>query len=219
MPTTAARSRAQVRWLCCVALFAASSTGCCSFEMNWHAAKRQPPPCDNLAGLWEGTWESNYNGHDGKLRAIITPCGPGRYRAQYHATFAFVVPYAYETIHTASEQGGVTYFSGVQDLGPLAGGVYRYNGRADGETFVASYRADKDHGVFRMRRVCSGGGCACGCRSGNACDSCDCAPTGACAAMTIAPAPGAASELASQPGGSIEPAPLSPGFASVADSE
>jgi hypothetical protein len=147
-----------------------AASGClCTFERVWHAARRQPVPGDNLAGLWEGTWESQYNGHNGKLRAIITPCGNGQYRARYHATFALIVPYSYDTTHTATHAGGVTYFSGEQDLGCLAGGLYRYNGLADGACFTATYRADKDYGVFRMRRVGSGSGCG-------STGACDCVP-------------------------------------------
>ena len=77
----------------------------------------------------------------------------GRYRAQYHATFAGIIPYAYETTHTATPHDGHTQFTGEEDLGFLAGGYYYYNGQADGESFYACYRADKDHGVFEMKRV------------------------------------------------------------------
>ena len=219
MHTIADRSTARLRWLICLGLFAASSTGCCSYEMKWCAAKRQPVPCDNLAGLWEGTWESDYNGHNGKLRAIITPCGPGQYHAHYHATFAVVIPFAYETVHSASDHGSITYFSGEQDLGALAGGVYHYNGHADGSTFVASYRADKDYGTFQMRRVRSGGGCCCGRRAGDACDGCDCVPPAACTSASFEPPPVAASEWNVSPDESIELAPLPPGYAVLPDTE
>lgn len=145
-----------------LALLACASSGClCTFERDWRAAEKRPLPADNLAGRWEGTWVSHYNGHNGSLRAIITPCGNGRYIAQYKGTFAAIVPFAYETTHSARTEPGVTYFSGREDLGCLAGGVYTINGRADGATFVANYRADKDHGVFRMHRVETCGGCGC----------------------------------------------------------
>ncbi len=42
------------------------------------------------------------------LRAIITPCGNGRYIAQYKGTFAVIVPFAYETTHSARAEPGVT---------------------------------------------------------------------------------------------------------------
>lgn len=143
---------------------AAVSSGCgVTFERKW----QQPPACsepgDQLTGHWEGTWESEFNGHKGKLRAIIVKCNDGHYRAHYHATFLGVIPFAYETVHTASpQQGGSTQFTGEEDLGYFAGGVYHYNGWSDGTSFVACYQADKDHGVFRMQRVTP-----CGCETCN----------------------------------------------------
>lgn len=163
-------------------------SGCgLSFEHEWRAAKNDPVPCDQFAGLWEGTWESDYNGHTGKLRAIITKCDDGRYRAYYHATFAYVIPFAYETTHTATFQDGVTYFTGEEDLGYFAGGYYYYNGQTDGTSFVACYRADKDHGMFRMTRVSTGCGCGCGGQSsccGSACIQPSQTPTAKTATIT-----------------------------------
>lgn len=136
-------------------LVASTAIGCgMAFERDWRAAKRDGIPEDHLAGLWEGTWRSHHNDHNGRLRAIITHCDQcGRYHAHYHATFAGVIPYAYETTHTAVTHDGHTCFRGDEDLGHLAGGHYYYNGSADGCSFEARFRADKDHGVFQMTRV------------------------------------------------------------------
>ena len=140
------------------ALLTLAMTGCgLSFERDWRAARDNPFPEDQLAGRWEGTWHSDYNGHNGRLRAIITRCNEcGRYHAHYHATFAGVIPYAYETVHSARSQNGSTQFWGDEDLGYCAGGHYHYNGCANGCTFFARYKADKDHGTFRMQRVRAG---------------------------------------------------------------
>ena len=136
-----------------LAVVACACSGClCAFERDWRAAQNSPAPADPLAGLWEGTWESHSNGHDGTLRAIITPQGHGCYAAQYQGTFACIVPFVYETTHTATSQSEVTHFAGEEDLGPVFG-VYRMNGWADGRNFEAHYQADKDHGTFRMRRI------------------------------------------------------------------
>ncbi len=154
-------------------------SGClCTFERDWRAAQKCLPPADNLAGLWEGTWESHYNGHDGTLRAIITPCGDGRYIAQYKGTFAYIVPFAYTTTHYATSQGAATQFAGEESLGPLFGGTYRMQGCADGRSFTAHYQADKDHGVFRMQRVgCGNCGCgSCGCAAMTQPGCCDVSP-------------------------------------------
>lgn len=147
-------------------LFAACcSSGCIfTFERDWKAAHRCGIPCDQLAGLWEGTWRSDSNGHHGRLRAIITRCDDGRYHVRYHATFAAIIPYAYDTTHTVTATDGATHFHGEEDLGFLAGGYYCTDGQADGQTFCATYTADKDYGTFQMCRVgpCTGyvAGCA-----------------------------------------------------------
>lgn len=136
-------------------------TGCCStFERDWRAAGNQCAYGDGLAGRWEGSWESHVNGHKGSLRAIITRCGENQYYARYRATYAAVLPFEFELPMFAAEQDGVYHFSGEADLGCLAGGVYTYTGQAAGGCYRANYCARKDHGVFTMNRVSSGG---CGC--------------------------------------------------------
>jgi hypothetical protein len=138
------------------------STGClCSFKKEWKEAQRCGIATDNLAGLWEGTWESEKNGHHGSLKAIIRKCDDGHYRARYYATFAVLIPYSYDTTHSAVPGECGTHFCGEEDLGCLAGGLYRTNGHANGRTFVARYKADKDYGVFRMCRVQTCGGNCC----------------------------------------------------------
>ena len=138
------------------AVFTGSGCGLCRFHRDWDRAACRfahcPPGC-GVAGLWEGTWESHVNGHHGKLKAIITPCGDHRYHAQFFATFAVVIPAAYEITLTAGDANGVQPFSGNADLGCLAGGIYTYSGQAGCCEFVSSYCAEKDHGIFRMRRV------------------------------------------------------------------
>lgn len=127
--------------------------GCTGFQREWRASEGYSHPGDQLAGRWEGTWESHVNGHDGKLRAIITPCSSGGYHAHYHATYLKVVPFAYETWHSTTPGGNVTFVMGEEDLGWLAGGLYQYNGQTDGDSLVVCYQADEDHGVFRLYRV------------------------------------------------------------------
>ena len=158
LPRMAVRVSRTVAFVVLIAL----CSGCgLTFHRDWVAAKNAPVSDDPLAGLWEGTWASDADGHNGKLRAIITKCPDGHYHARYCATFALVIPFAYETTHSATRRDGVTYFSGEQDLGMLAGGLYRYNGHADGHNFIADFHADNDYGVFRMQRV-GAGGCRCG---------------------------------------------------------
>ena len=44
------------------------------------------------------------------------------------------------------------HFSGEADLGYLAGGVYHYDGHADGTNFFSNYSSKYDHGTFQMTR-------------------------------------------------------------------
>lgn len=153
------------------ALWACCSSGClCAFHRDWQEAKTCHTATDSLAGLWEGTWVSHKNGHHGKLRAIITNCGNGQYRAQYQGTFHVVVPFVYETSHRAtSSRAGVIHFTGREELCQLVGGTYRMNGWANGRCFVANYQSDNDCGVFKMTRVGSCGCCATDCVSTGCC--------------------------------------------------
>ena len=149
------------------------ASGGCAFDRKWRDLSRQQrlhavapaaattaPASDPLAGRWEGKWVSDASGHAGKLRAIVTPLpnadaagGAPTYRVDYDAMFLAVLRFGYGMTLTAAPQpGGATRFEGRDDLGPLAGGVYRYTGSADGRTFTATYTSPADHGRFEMTR-------------------------------------------------------------------
>ena len=127
-------------------------SGCCSFEREWREAANRPGQ-GGIDGRWQGTWLSHSNGHKGGLRAIITPTGPGEYRARYHATFLSVIPFGYTTHLKTQCCNGSETFAGQADLGCMAGGVYRYSGSADHHQYRANYRSKKDCGVYSMTRV------------------------------------------------------------------
>lgn len=136
------------------------ASGCCSgFTRDFREAQRYCPPQQGLEGVWEGTWLSHSNGHNGQLQAIITRCDDHHYHARFRATFMKCIPYESEALLHVSQQGDTFYFSGEEDLGWLAGGVYRYDGYANACNFHSNYCADRDHGIFTMRRVSSCGGC------------------------------------------------------------
>ena len=70
------------------------------------------------------------------------------------STFAVVLSFQYETVFTVVDaSSGLLRFQGQEDLGSVAGGVYRYDGTVEGDRFHATYTAENgDHGVFEMRR-------------------------------------------------------------------
>lgn len=150
-------------------------TGCC-FERQWQEATRYSYPEQELAGCWEGTWQSDYNGHHGGLRAIITKQGEGYYDAHFHATYAAVIPFEFQLPFLVADDGAAYALQGEADLGWLAGGLYNYNGSATATDFVAAYSAEnKDHGTFTMQKKrpcaeCCGSG-TCG-ATGGKCGAC-----------------------------------------------
>jgi len=127
-------------------------SGCCSFERQWRNCQSYAQDADGLAGCWEGTWQSDYNGHTGGLRAVITKQDDENYYADFKATYFGIIPFRFQMPLNAQEVEGVTNFQGAVDLGFLAGGEYAYDGEANATDFAASYRAAKDHGTFTMSR-------------------------------------------------------------------
>lgn len=135
-------------------IFLAGLSAGCGFDRNWRNLSRSgAPPTDALAGRWEGKWVSEQNGHTGKLRAILTRVDESHYRADFDAMFFAVLRAGYSISLTAKPQAeGTISFEGKENLGALAGGVYRYNGSANGEAFHATYTASVDRGTFEMKR-------------------------------------------------------------------
>lgn len=129
--------------------------GCSTFDRDWDAAASTPAG-DPWIGRWEGTWHSDVNGHHGELRCIITRA-EGRASARYHATYTWcVIPFTFEyTVPLTVVRDGDAWTSrGSAELGCwIAGGLYEYEGRAQSGRYVATYRSDFDHGIFRMKRV------------------------------------------------------------------
>lgn len=124
-----------------------------SFNHNWKEAGRQPEPTDELLGRWQGTCSSDANGHNGQLRCIVTKKDDGTFEAQFHAKYRKVLTFGYTVPLTAKREGKTLTFKGEANLGRLAGGVYHYDGEADGTNFFSTYRCKCDHGTFQMKRV------------------------------------------------------------------
>ena len=78
------------------------TTGCSSFERAW---RNPPAQSAGIAGRWEGRWQSARTGHDGKLRAIITPQTAARYDARFRATYRSVLSAEYGVTLDVKQRG------------------------------------------------------------------------------------------------------------------
>ena len=132
--------------------------GCSTFNYEWRQSLKKPIPIDEISGPWEGRWSSHTTGHNDRLRALIQQVNPNHYDVKFHAdykseTFKFItVHFSYTVRMEATRSTNGTTFHGSEDLGALAGGLYTYTGHANATNFFSTYRAERDRGIFEMRR-------------------------------------------------------------------
>ena len=72
-----------------------AGAGCSSFNRDWKKAAENATRPTGLAGRWEGSWNSEVNGHNGRLRALITESSPGMYSARFHAKYQKILSFGY----------------------------------------------------------------------------------------------------------------------------
>jgi hypothetical protein len=139
-------------------LVALGGAGCSTFNADFEKARTaapdsaDPAPSAPMLGAWEGTWLSAENGHTGGLRSIASALPDGRVEARYHATYGWFFTFEYTVPMTVDRDGAACRFQGSADLGWMAGGMYTYDGRVEGDTFRCEYRSGSDHGTFTMSR-------------------------------------------------------------------
>ena len=143
------------RWLpCLLLLLAAPSCGTMSYNQAWDDFSEEEEP-GGMVGRWQGTWVSEWNGHDGGLRCMLTSAEEDAFLARFHSTYGWFLSFRHEALfHVVNDEGGALRFEGEEDLGALFGGLYRYSGTVTGDRFEAHYEAENgDHGTFSMERV------------------------------------------------------------------
>ena len=146
----ASRRGARMKWMSVAVLIFGLSSGCSTFNHHWQAAAQASDPRSEMLGRWEGSWLSEANGHHGDLRCLITPLPEGRYRAWFRATYSRYLHFAYKI--TLNPTGARYKFEGTENLGWLAGGLYKYEGEMTPTNFFSTYRCKYDHGTFQMAR-------------------------------------------------------------------
>jgi len=136
-----------------IALSCFSLVGCSSFNREWRKAGNSPTATE-FAGCWEGHWLSHVNGHNDKLRCLITEVDANQYEAKFHATYKMLVNLHFNytvRLHFKPSAEGLA-FHGEENLGPLAGGVYTYDGQANLTNFICTYASKYDRGAFQLHR-------------------------------------------------------------------
>lgn len=124
------------------------------YEKAWRGAALGPEMTKPVEGRWEGFWLSDVNGHTGRMRCIISHAHGKNYRFDFNSTFWKVFRHRTTlTFRVEQAADGTHGFSGSEELGPAAGGVYSYQGTFHGGEFNATYKSAHDHGTFQMKKV------------------------------------------------------------------
>lgn len=142
-----------VKTFACLLLLLLSTTGCANYERAWHHARMQAPAKPGTAtGAWEGSWLSEVNGHTGRLRCLVTQKNEQEYEFHFKATYWKLFRYSYLVTLPVAQNSTGYKFSGDEDLGYLAGGIYHYDGTIIGTNLNATYSCKFDHGTFTLHR-------------------------------------------------------------------
>ena len=123
-----------------------------AFHAQWRRCETERVS-DGIAGRWIGEWISQRSGHRGGLKCVFTPASAGVYQAYFYATFSRLFSVGYVTQLKAEQISGRARLTGEEDLGPLAGGIYRCEGEVSGNEFNCRYSCKYDNGIFRLKRV------------------------------------------------------------------
>lgn len=136
------------------------AVGCSPFDQAWNSYKplaNLTPAQAAISGKWKGNWQSTTNGHNGALRAIITPDttgdGDDQFTAWYQATYAGLLKFHYKMPFTLHKHETHYHANGSADLGSVYGGQYDYTAFTDGDIFEATYESDKDNGKYYLKHV------------------------------------------------------------------
>ena len=125
------------------------------FEKAWTEAVAEQKSGKNsgaVTGPWAGTWKTDNNGHEGKLRCLVTPSdSQGAYDFRYHATWFKILRGGYDARFDVSKAGNGYAVEGKKNLGFF--GEFEHSGRISGNRFDGTYSNEKgDVGSFQMTR-------------------------------------------------------------------
>jgi len=125
------------------------------FERAWRQYVAQADRSTTFAGPWQGEGVSAVNGHHGELRCLLSEAGPGHLKAHFCATYSRFLRVAYTVGLNAKQTDRGYRLNREADLGPLAGGLYSYNGELTQAAFECAYQCKYDHGAFHLKPFAS----------------------------------------------------------------
>lgn len=124
-----------------------------AFLEQWQQYQILSPGPDSIAGRWVGEWVSQATGHRGDLKCVLSQISTEAYRAHFFATFSKFFRVGYATDLKLDNTAGRICLRGEENLGALAGGVYRCEGEITGNAFNCEYSCKYDRGIFRLKRL------------------------------------------------------------------
>ena len=146
-----------LRCLLLLLAFGLSSCAGARFDHEWKRGSVQK--AQDLTGNWEGKWQSQSNGHTGRLRCIVKPVEGSRddYSFQYQAFWGRFLQGIFtiqcKTLRTDPQKWKV---SGSKNLGKWLGGEFSHQAEITPQVIHAKYHSQLDHGVMDLRRPGSG---------------------------------------------------------------
>lgn len=123
------------------------------FHREWKRYEAASRTADAVAGRWVGEWVSEKTGHRGELKCVLSAVAPCLYRAVFYASYSRLFRVGYATELKAESKSQSTLLKGEENLGPLAGGIYRCEGEVVGRNLTCRYSCKYDQGIFRLTRL------------------------------------------------------------------
>lgn len=103
--------------------------------------------------VYRGTWKSLSTGHQGPMRAKVTPRHDGNYDARFSGRFLVVVPFTYKVqLNNQGWSDRGQQLGAYRQLGPLLG-AYEMSAQMSPGALEGSFSAAGDTGQISMRRV------------------------------------------------------------------
>jgi hypothetical protein len=126
----------------------AVTSQCGEFNKQWNAPE---PQRTSIPQLWQGEWQSETNHHHGLLRCVLTMTSSDSLLAFFRANYSRFLRACYKVELRTVVNGEDLLLSGSTDLGPLAGGEYKYSGTITHGEFTCHYHCRYDHGTFHLK--------------------------------------------------------------------